>query len=210
MARKRKNNRPAIKTSNKTRTEAAQESTSDGSSHGRLRVIFLGIAGVVAVGLIAYLFHNRERKISDTTTPAAAPIIAAKYVGASTCKSCHEAAYDAWKGSDHALAMQHVNTETVRGNFNNARFTYAGLTSTFFKRDGKFFVNTEGRDGKLTDYEIKYTFGVSPLQQYLIEFPDGRLQALSIAWDSRPKKDGGQRWFHLYPKERITHSDELH
>ena len=87
------------------------------------------------------------------------------------------------------------------GNFSNAKFTYAGLTSTFFKRDGKFLVNTDGPDGKFHDYEIKYTFGVHPLQQYLVEFPDGRLQALSIAWDSRPKKDGGQRWFHLYPNQ---------
>ena len=48
----------------------------------------------------------------------------------------------------------------VRGNFANAKFSYAGITSTFFKRDGKFFVNTDGPDGKLADYEIKYTFGV--------------------------------------------------
>ena len=106
--------------------------------------------------------------------------------------------------------MAQANEQTVLGNFNNAKFTYAGMTSTFFKRDGKFFVNTDGRDGKLADYEIKYTFGVAPLQQYLVEFPDGRIQALLIAWDARPKKEGGQRWFHLYPNERITHDDELH
>jgi len=94
--------------------------------------------------------------------------------------------------------------------FNDAKFTYAGVTSTFFRRAGKFFVNTDGRDGKLADHEIKYTFGVAPLQQYLVEFPDGRLQALSIAWDARQKNEGGQRWFHLYPNERITHDDELH
>ncbi len=44
----------------------------------------------------------------------------------------------------------------------------------------------------------------------MIEFSDGRIQALSIAWDARSKSQGGQRWFHLYPKERITHDDELH
>jgi predicted CXXCH cytochrome family protein len=48
------------------------------------------------------------------------------------------------------------------------------------------------------------------LQQYLVEFPDGRLQALSLAWDSRPKGRGGQRWFHLYPDEEIKHDDVLH
>ena len=43
-----------------------------------------------------------------------------------------------------------------------------------------------------------------------VEFPDGRLQALSIAWDSRPKDQGGQHWFHLYPNEEIRHDDVLH
>jgi tetratricopeptide (TPR) repeat protein len=106
--------------------------------------------------------------------------------------------------------MQHVNDKSVLGDFGGARFTHSGITSTFFRRDGKFFVNTDGADGKLADFEIKYTFGVYPLQQYLIEFPDGRLQALSIAWDSRPGGEGGQRWFHLYPNERIDHRDVLH
>lgn len=135
---------------------------------------------------------------------------AAQYVGSDSCVSCHTEEAAEWRKSQHQAAMAQASEQSIRGNFNNAKFTYAGVTSTFFKRDGKFFVNSDGRDGKLANYEIKYTFGVAPLQQYLIEFPDGRLQALSIAWDSRPKEEGGQRWFHLYPKERITHDDELH
>ncbi|MCI0409368.1 MAG: NapC/NirT family cytochrome c, partial [Acidobacteria bacterium] len=85
-----------------------------------------------------------------------------------------------------------------------------GLVSTFTHKDGKFFVRTDGPDGKLQEYPIKDTFGVDPLQQYLIPFPDGRLQALSIAWDSRPAAQGGQRWFHLYPDEKIPAGDILH
>src|SRR6185503_3307616 len=135
---------------------------------------------------------------------------AAQYVGSNACVACHVKEDSAWQKSQHHDAMAQAGEQTVLGNFNNATFTYAGLTSTFFKRDGKFFVNTDGRDGKLADHEIKYVFGIAPLQQYLIEFPDGRVQALSIAWDARPKKAGGQRWFHLYPNERITHTDELH
>ena len=100
--------------------------------------------------------------------------------------------------------------KSVLGDFNDATFEHYGVKSRFFRRDGKFFVETDGPDGKLAEFEIKYTFGVSPLQQYLIEFPDGRLQALSIAWDSRPKDKGGQRWFHLYPNEEIPHDDILH
>src|SRR5262249_37699450 len=83
-------------------------------------------------------------------------------------------------------------------------------TSTFFRRDDRYFVRTDAADGTVQDFEVKYTFGVSPLQQYLIDVPGGRTQALSIAWDTRPKDRGGQRWFHLYPGEEIAHTDELH
>ena len=106
--------------------------------------------------------------------------------------------------------MQHASADTVLGNFNNAKFRYNGVESTFFQHDGKYFVRTDGADGKLADFEIRYTFGILPLQQYLIPFPDGRMQALSIAWDSRPKEQGGQRWFHLYPNEKVDNRDELH
>jgi predicted CXXCH cytochrome family protein len=132
------------------------------------------------------------------------------YVGSATCRSCHEAEYSAWKGSDHDLAMQEANAATVRGDFHDTTLDADGVTSTFRERDGKFFVRTEGPDGKPADYEVKFTFGVRPLQQYLVEFPGGRLQALRQAWDTRPKEDGGQRWFHLYPGQKIEHDDELH
>ena len=106
--------------------------------------------------------------------------------------------------------MQPASEATVLGDFNGTRFSYAGGTSTFFRRNGKFVVRTDGPDGALHDYEIAYTFGVAPLQQYLIDFPDGRKQALGIAWDTRPRGQGGQRWFHLYPGQSVTFRDELH
>ena len=84
------------------------------------------------------------------------------------------------------------------------------MRSEFFRREGKFIVRTDGPDGRLADFEVRHTFGIYPLQQYLIKLPGGRLQALSIAWDARPAESGGQRWFHLYPDERIDHRDELH
>jgi len=51
---------------------------------------------------------------------------------------------------------------------------------------------------------------VEPLQQYLVELPSGRLQALAVTWDARPKSAGGQRWFRQYPDEKIDFRDELH
>ena len=106
--------------------------------------------------------------------------------------------------------MQHATERTVLGDFRDAGFDYYGVHSRFYRENGKFLVETDGPDGRLAVFEVKFTFGVDPLQQYLIEFPDGRIQALSIAWDSRPKDEGGQRWFHLYPNEEIKHDDVLH
>ena len=63
--------------------------------------------------------------------------------------------------------MQEANERTVLGNFANASITHFVVTSIFFRKDGKFVVRTDGPDGKLRDYEIAYTFGVYPLQQYL-------------------------------------------
>lgn len=128
-----------------------------------------------------------------------------QYVDESACAGCHAAQYKAWSGSHHQLAMQEASEQSVLGDFRNTQFTYGSVTSRFFRRDGKFFVNTDGPEGKLADFQVKHAFGVDPLQQYLIELPGGRMQALSIAWDTKRK-----RWFHLYPRERVDFKDELH
>ncbi len=134
----------------------------------------------------------------------------ATYIGRDACATCHAAQTESWQGSHHDLAMQVATEGTVLGDFDDAGFTHFDQVSTFFRRDGKFLVRTEGPGGDLRDFEIAFTFGVDPLQQYLIELPGGRLQALSICWDTRPREAGGQRWFHLYPDENVDHDDELH
>lgn len=143
-------------------------------------------------------------------TSSAAATAQPDYVGSGVCAKCHAEEHAAWTGSDHHAAMQPATTRTVLGNFNHQRFTYAGSTSRFFVRDGRHFARTDGADGKLAEFEISRTFGVYPLQQYLIPFPDGRYQALGIAWDARPRATGGQRWFHLYPEGNIDHNHPLH
>jgi len=135
---------------------------------------------------------------------------AATFVGAATCAQCHLVEHKDWLQSQHAHAMQVATEATVLGRFDGATFTHDGVTSTFYKKDGKFWVRTDGLDGKLADFEIRYTFGIAPLQQYLIELPGGRLQALGIAWDARPKDEGGQRWYHLYADQKLSAGDPLH
>ncbi|MGH7841286.1 MAG: multiheme c-type cytochrome [Candidatus Binataceae bacterium] len=132
------------------------------------------------------------------------------FVGAAACASCHQDQFKAWSGSHHRLAMQPASDATVLGNFNQVSFSNAGVASMFLRRGSKFIVRTDGPDGALHEYEVKFTFGVYSLQQYLIAMPGGRLQAFGIAWDNRPLAEGGQRWFFLYPGKRITYRDPLH
>lgn len=146
----------------------------------------------------------------STVSAADKGIDTPEFVGSQACATCHVQQFQDWQGSQHAQAMQHATADTVLGDFADTAFTYAGVESRFYRRAGGFFVHTDGPDGQLAEFEIKYTFGLEPLQQYLVEFPDGRLQALSIAWDSRPAQAGGQRWFHLYPDEKVGYRDELH
>jgi predicted CXXCH cytochrome family protein len=178
-----------------------------------MRTTIASAAGLVLLAAGALLgWHYFGSRLPGLTASSQSggdtPI--ASYVGAQTCAGCHAAQHAAWAKSDHAQAMQVANETTILGDFADRRFAYGAITSTFFRRAGRYMVRTDGPDGKLADFEIKYTFGVRPLQQYLIELPGGRLQALSIVWDARPRASGGQRWFHLYPNEKIDYRDELH
>lgn len=129
----------------------------------------------------------------------------AQYVGREACVECHAQEVQAWTGSDHDRAMDPATPETVLGNFEDQRLDHFGLVSTMFRRGSEFFITTDNRRGQLETFRIKYVLGYRPLQQYLVEFPDGRIQCLPIAWDTENK-----RWFHLYPDEPIPYDDPLH
>jgi predicted CXXCH cytochrome family protein len=159
---------------------------------------------------VAVAFQVRRMIAPAHPVSAKQPMLGAKFVGAAECATCHEQENSRWRGSHHQLAMQPAVDATVLGDFNHASFDNSGVTSSFFRNGSKFMVRTDGPDGVLHDYEIAYTFGVYPLQQFLIAMPGGRLQALGIAWDTRPRERGGQRWFFLYPGEKITMRDSRH
>ena len=140
---------------------------------------------------------------------AAAPVAAsqpeAHYVANTQCLGCHAPQAAGWAGSHHAQAMAPATADTVRGDFGDKQFRHRGVTTRFFRRGDKFFVHTDGPDGKLADFEIKYSFGHEPLQQYLIDIGDGRLQPLQIAWNTQTRQ-----WFHLLPQEKAPPGDVLH
>ncbi len=166
----------------------------------RWRVI--GVAATAAIVLLipfSLIVHPGTNR--DAVDAPSGP----SFVGRERCASCHETATLAWTGSDHDLAMAEATEETVLGDFSGVEVEYHGITSRFFRRDGGFFVHTEGSGGEMGDFEIAYTFGHKPLQQYLVPFPGGRLQCLSLAWDTVRDE-----WFHLYPDTKIQPDDWLH
>lgn len=144
------------------------------------------------------------------TWPIGSPPVASErndptHVSSAACADCHRQEHAAWSKSHHSWALRLPTPENVLGNFDDAVFEHKGVRARFFRRDGKFFIETDAPDGKPAEFEIKYTVGVEPLQQYLVELDKGRLQALDVAWDTEQK-----RWFHMYPDQKLKADDGLH
>ncbi len=121
----------------------------------------VSLAVIVAAVPLSLLWPSRPSNATDPATVVPA------FVGSTACQACHENAYRAWKGSHHERAMDVATEATVLGDFDNATFTHRGVTSRFYRRDGKFYVTTQGPDGTPGEFEITHVFGLTPLQQYL-------------------------------------------
>jgi predicted CXXCH cytochrome family protein len=165
---------------------------------------------VVLVALLAGCSEKSEK--ASKPVEVATPVVPteAEYVGTAICAQCHEAQHGAWRGSHHDLAMQRPNEDTVLGDFDDVTARYYRERARFYRDGARFMIEALGADGELGRYPVVYVFGVEPLQQYLVETEPGRLQSFPFAWDTRDKKEGGQRWFHLQPDEYVEPGDPLH
>jgi predicted CXXCH cytochrome family protein len=162
----------------------------------KLKLAVLMFAIVGAIILVVECCSLPAKPVAD---------VANAYTGNASCQSCHQQEHAQWLTSHHFMAMQPANDSTVLGNFNDAVFTADGVTSRFFKKNGKFFINTQSETGANVDYEVKYIFGFTPLQQYLVEFAGGHMQVPRVSWDTKAKK-----WFHQYAGDKIPAGDWLH
>lgn len=157
------------------------------------------VLAVVVLGAFAFGGWWRLRP----TVPE--PLGKAQWVDEQQCEGCHADAVKAWRGSHHQLAMQAAMADTVLGDFSAAPLQNDAETTQFRQANDQFWINARGADGQRADFKVAYTFGLEPLQQYLLELPDGRLQAHGAAWDTDKR-----RWFHLYPKQGVDHRHLLH
>lgn len=174
----------------------------------KLTFMFKKSSIVIAVFLILFILFrvfivdrctSKDAEYTETLSSNNA------YVGDKSCIKCHTNQHHQWKQSDHFMSMLPANDSTVKGDFNNVTFTADGVTSKFYKKGSKFFINTEGADGKNHDFEVKYIFGYKPLQQYLVSFPGGRMQVPRLSWDVNKKK-----WFNQYAGQKVPSHDWLH
>lgn len=165
------------------------------------------VRAVAAIGCLLAAACAPPAPPGAAAVPADAP---ASFVGGAVCGECHAAQMAAFKGSHHDRAMDLPGPDTVLGDFSDAELKAPDLESRFSRRDGQYLIRSPGADGSVADFPVAYTFGVFPLQQYLIAGRGGRLQAFGAAWDARPAQSGGQRWFDLYPDQRLMPGDSLH
>ena len=157
---------------------------------------------IILLSVPLYVFRV---KINDLTGTDSEKQPTATFVGREKCISCHEVETQKWLGSDHDKAMDTARPDTVLGDFNSVVFEHNGIQSRFYRQGRAFYINTQGPDGKMSDFKITHTFGHYPLQQYLVPFGKGRLQALAVAWDVEKKQ-----WFHLNPDENIAPTEWMH
>jgi Tfp pilus assembly protein PilF len=172
----------------------------------------LRLAGALLFGIVASGCKKSGEKLAadETSPPPSSSRASAEYVGTERCASCHRQEHERWQGSDHDLAMQEATPDSVLGDFGGIERDYFGEAVRFLREEDAFAVEALDGAGKRRRFPVLYTFGIRPLQQYLVEVEPGRLQAFPFAWDTRPKGEGGQRWFHLQPGERIRPGDALH
>ncbi|GAA3613307.1 multiheme c-type cytochrome [Flavivirga amylovorans] len=163
-------------------------------SHYQKKIYFLLILFIIVCSCKKNEYQPKNDINSSTDHP--------KFVGKESCIECHKSEYNSWNGSHHQQAMKIADSTTILGDFNNRIFEHKGVKNTFFKKGHDFYVNTTDKNGNYQDYKIVYTFGVTPLQQYIVKFPDGAYQCLVTAWDTEKKK-----WFHLQPNLELAHDE---
>jgi predicted CXXCH cytochrome family protein len=169
---------------------------------------------LIALLMVSYTLkaQQTESQLSKNTPPK---VVTATHQNqpsfvSQDCAACHQEQANSWHESDHARAMSLPTTEYVLGNFDNQKVSHFEQQAHFFK-DGDVYKATikDSDNDEGETFTIKYTFGYDPLQQYLVETERGKLHVLPFAWDARPIKDGGQRWYHLYEHE-VSDKDRLH
>jgi predicted CXXCH cytochrome family protein len=105
------------------------------------------------------------------------------YVGSASCQSCHQSAYDEWRGSLHIRMTKPVADATILGDFTEGtRFADHGRSYEFGRKATQPFVKIAFGDRSPETFTVDYTLGFKRYQGYLSTLPDGRMYVLPAFW----------------------------
>jgi len=146
--------------------------------HSRGRVVLtLGLA-LCAAGVLTARKPRAASPAPSATggvTDASADAGPPTFVGSDSCRDCHAAEHAAWSSSQHAHAMQPATPGTVLAAFDGRELRHRVERVRPVRVEGAFYFEIAGTNGDWTRHAVRHTFGIYPLQQYLVEQPKGRL-----------------------------------
>lgn len=120
-----------------------------------------------------------------------------RWVGSSACKSCHEAAYAAWRDSPHHLAMLPATREApLRASPDPSSPLVEGADGLRMRGAAL---------GLDHDVPLVFALGRQRVEQYLGTLAPGRIQALPLAFDVQRRE-----WFDLFAREPRSAEDWGH
>ncbi|MBI4602277.1 MAG: ammonia-forming cytochrome c nitrite reductase subunit c552, partial [Planctomycetes bacterium] len=169
----------------------------------RLRLWLLVTGAVTIVAALGGVLARREPGPAappGTSVPAPPAGDAAgpdALAGSESCRPCHPAHHEAWRGSHHALAERPLDLGLDAKAFRPARtVAHGSLRSEIRERDGRLEVVTAGPGGTVQAYEPLRWIGVAPLEQLVVPFPLGRYQVTALAYDR-----ARDEWFDVFGAE---------
>jgi len=117
---------------------------------------------------------------------------------ADSCVKCHPAIVEEWRDSQHANANRLVSDVHDRDVFDPETTIRHGSFNTTMRRTGRDafeFVSTFSNEPP-EHFRAESVIGITPLRQYLVSYPGGRLQVMDISYDPRSNE-----WFNAFGDE---------
>lgn len=177
-----------------TRCRPASALGPAGGSGGRGRRALCLVAGVTVI-FAAVSCARRETAVLDAALKARS---VQPDPEALACARCHPRAFAEWAGSQHALANRLVTDAQDAGAFEPARRLTHGSFETSMERAGRdrYRFATRFSNEAVEVFHAEAVIGITPLRQYLVSFPGGRLQVMDTAYDPRSNE-----WFNAFGDE---------
>lgn len=114
------------------------------------------------------------------------------------CAECHEDIVKQWIRSQHAQANRLVSEPDDAAAFKpSATVRHGSFETTMTERGGETLMFSSSFSNQPAQhFAAEAVIGVTPLRQYLVPFPGGRLQTVDLAYDPRSNE-----WFNVFGDE---------